>query len=217
MAIVALRGVSKSFRGTELFRGVDLDVEPGTTTAVTGPNGAGKSVLLMLMCGFAQPTTGSIEIDARYLSEGRTFPERFGVCINGPAVLPGLSAEDNLLRLAAIRGEVGRTEVRATLARVGLHAGRKRARTFSLGMRQRLSLAQALLERPAVLLLDEPFNALDADGVELVRSILREDRARGTAIVFTSHQPADVEALADRVFEFRGGTLVERADRAERG
>ena len=210
MAIISLRGVSKSFRGNELFRGVDLDIEPGVATALTGPNGSGKSVLLMLMCGFAQPTTGSVEIDPRYLSRGRSYPERFGVCINGPAMLPGLSAEDNLLRLAAIRGEVGLEEVRGALERVGLDSGRTRARSFSLGMRQRLSLAQALLERPEALILDEPFNALDVDGVDLVRGILREERARGTAIVFTSHHAADVEAIADRVYEIRGGTVEER-------
>lgn len=164
-------------------------------------------MLLQLACGFRRATSGIVRVAPEFLSPGRTFPEHFGVAINGPAYLPHLSATKNLEILARIQRKVDSREIAATLERVGLDSGRQRAHEFSLGMKQKLSLAQALLESPEVLILDEPFNALDRESVGRVEAILRAERDRGTAILFTSHWGGAMGLLADRVYRFEDQTL----------
>ena len=206
MTVVSIRDVSKEYGGTSVFRGLSLTLEEGKTYGLTGPNGSGKSVLLKLICGFEFPDEGEVIVNPHFLSGKRTFPEKFGVTINGPAFLANATAQENLLQLARIRGVAGIDEVREVLARVGLDVGtKKRVRTFSLGMKQKLSIAQALLEKPEVLLLDEPFNALDESSVALLVSELRAEQAKGTTILFTSHQKEHVQQLCDEVFELADG------------
>lgn len=211
MAVISVRDLSKQFRGTTLYSGVSFDLEPGGTYGLAGPNGSGKSVLLKLLCGFLRPDAGEVRIDPAYLAGGRTFPDRFGVIIDGPAYLPGLSGERNLLELARIRGRVGLDEVRETLTAVGLTVGSKqRVRSYSSGMKQKLAIAQAIMENPAVLILDEPFNALDEASVAAVKSILAAEKARGTTILFTSHNRDDFDELCDQVLEVNAGTVRPR-------
>lgn len=209
MTIIELEHVRKRFARRTVLSDVSLTIEEASTVALVGPNGSGKSVLLRLICGFLAPDAGRVMIDARFMSRGRTFPERFGVCIDGPAYLGGLSAERNLQALVDIRGVAGRADVREALDRVGLEPGRTKARHFSLGMKQKLSLAQALVEHPEVLVLDEPFDALDQASVERVKLILREEQEKGTTIVFTSHRAVDISDLADRVLHLDDGVVDE--------
>jgi ABC-2 type transport system ATP-binding protein len=201
-AVVSVRSVTKRYKALTVLDNVSFDVEKGRTYGLVGPNGAGKSVLLKLLCRFSIPDTGEIWIDPRYLSKNRSFPDRFGVTINGPAYLPGSTGRRNLLDLAAIQKRIGPEIVDATLLKLGLRPELpQKVRDYSLGMKQKLSLAQALMEAPEVLILDEPFNALDSDSVMNVKRILREEHDKGTTIIFTSHMRQDVDDLSTDVLE----------------
>ncbi|MCZ2404401.1 ABC transporter ATP-binding protein [Paenarthrobacter sp. Z7-10] len=199
MSVITAEAVTKSYRGRTLYRDVNFDVPEGTITSITGPNGSGKSVLFRLICGFTSPDKGTISIAPKYMSAGRTFPERFGVLIDRPGYLAGKTGLQNLQYLARIRGVIDDNKITATMEQVGLDpALPQRVRHYSLGMKQKLALAQALMEDPAVLVLDEPFNALDADSSASIKDHLRLLNQSGVTIIFTSHNPLDVDELADR-------------------
>lgn len=199
--VIDVRDITVRLGGFRLYADASMRIERGATYALTGHNGSGKSVLLKLICGFMTPDSGEVWVDPAYLSPRRTFPDKFGITIDGPAYLPGRSGIENLLDLARIRRRIGMPEIRRAMERVGLDPDtRQRVRNYSLGMKQKLSLAQALMESPDVLLLDEPFNALDEESTQLVKTVLREEQARGVTILFTSHSRADVSDLTDRVY-----------------
>lgn len=213
--VIEVRDISIKMGGVHLFANTSIDIEAGKTYALTGPNGSGKSVLLRMLCGFITPDSGQVWVDPRYLSPRRTFPDQFGITIDGPAYLPGRTGLDNLIELARIRGCIGTRQIRATMLRVGLDPDTKqKARHYSLGMKQKLSLAQALMEEPQVLILDEPFNALDAASVSRVKSVLRHEQSAGKTLVFTSHLAGDVRELSDHVFRINNLKL-EEADAVE--
>lgn len=200
--LIQFTEVAKAFKGQEVFRSVSLSVERGRSYGLTGPNGSGKSVLLQLMCGLQRPTAGIVSIDPSFLHSGRSFPDYFGVSINGPAYLPGLSGLDNLKTLAAIRKRATEFECTTVLEQVGLDpSSTKRVRDYSLGMKQKLSLAQALIESPQVLLLDEPFNALDESSVAAITEVLLAKARQGVTIVMTSHHPGEIDAVCDTTFK----------------
>jgi len=206
--VISLRNVEKRFGPRPVIRGVDLQIARGRTYALVGANGSGKSVLLKLMCGLIAPTSGEVVIDPTLLDRRRTYPDRFGAMIDGPPFLPDRTATQNLLDLAKIRNRIGPDGVRQVLERVGLDPDSKtKAKSFSLGMKQKLGIAQALMEDPEVLLLDEPFNALDQPSVERLTEIIRERQAAGTTIVFTSHYRIHVDELADEVLEIVDGVI----------
>jgi len=210
--VIDVREVTLRLGGFRLYADASMRIDRGQTYALTGHNGSGKSVLLKLICGFMTPDSGEVWVDPAYLSPRRTFPDRFGITIDGPAYLPGRTGIENLLDLARIRRRVGKAEILATMERVGLDPEiRQKVRTYSMGMKQKLSLAQALMEAPDVLLLDEPFNALDVESAARVKDVLREEQVRGTTILFTSHSRDDVTDLTDRVYRVQERQIV-RAD-----
>jgi ABC-2 type transport system ATP-binding protein len=207
--IIAAINVEKQFKGQPLLSDVNLRVKRGQSYALTGPNGAGKSVLLKLMCRFLAPSSGSIAIDPSYLSANRTFPEKFGVSINGPAFLGHQSAMENLRALARIRGRIGDNEIRDALDKVGLVVNdRQRVASFSTGMKQKFALAQAIMESPEVLILDEPFNGLDAASVERIHSLLAEFISAGGTLIYTSHLSGDVDRLATAHWSIDNRTVI---------
>ena len=164
-----------------------------------------------MICGFARPDRGEIWVNPKYLSQNRDYPERFGIIIDKPGFLPSFTGLANLEALAAIRKEISRDQITATMRIFGLDPNLKqKVRHYSLGMKQKLALIQAFMENPEVLLLDEPFNALDSDSVVELRSRLLEFRNAGGTVIFTSHNEADVEALADEIYELRNGQLLKR-------
>lgn len=202
MTVLTFDDVTKRFKGVDLLEGVSLSIEEGITYGLVGPNGSGKSVAMLMMCGLMSPTSGSVSIDPTYLAKGRTFPDRFGIAINGPSFLGGLSALDNLKDLARIRKRATTQECEMMLDAVGLDPRSPLpARRFSLGMKQKLSLAQAFIEEPEVLLLDEPFNALDERSVAVVGDLLRDFQGRGRTIVLTSHNASDIDEYSERVLK----------------
>lgn len=209
MSVITLESVSKSFRGRPIFRDVSLEIEEGTVVAITGPNGSGKSVLFRVMCGFLLPDSGSVTISPKFLSRARTFPEDFGIIIDRPGYLAGKSGIDNLRELARIRGVIGDVEIQSTMSELGLSPSLKqKVRHYSLGMKQKLAIAQAIMEKPRVLLLDEPFNALDVDSVANVKRILKDLNKAGVTVVFSSHSESDVKELANKRFTIQNEQVV---------
>lgn len=210
------KNLKVGFPRKALFSADHGKLEFGRICAVVGPNGSGKSVFLQTLCNLVKPLQGEVEVSQELLSSKRTFPERFGISINGPGFIPGLDGVENLLELARIRGEIGEREVRSTMLRFGLNPdARTRVRNYSMGMRQKLSLAQAFMEKPRVLVLDEPLNALDNASVATVTSELQSFAKAGGAVIFTSHLQASVDELADAVYRIEGGRLEMLSERGE--
>lgn len=198
---VRARGVTKCFGDVVALDGVDLDVAEGRIHGLVGPNGAGKTTLLGLLLGLAVADRGSLEILGTPVGRVLSAPDGVAGFVDGPGLYPSLTARQNLAALAALRGRDARTAgVDEALDQVGLTAvADDRARGFSLGMRQRLGLAAALLTRPRLLVLDEPSNGLDPAGKRHVHGVLARLAADGTAVVLSSHRMDDLEALCSEV------------------
>jgi len=212
VSVISLTNVSKAYQGRPLYTDVTLAIEQGQTHALVGPNGSGKSVMFRLFCGFLRPDSGTVEIDPRYLNSGRTFPDNFGVIIDRPGALAHLSGMDNLRALARIRKRISDDDIATTMRSFGLDPeARQRVRNYSLGMKQKLSLCQAFMESPEVLILDEPFNALDAESAEALAARLQAAAEAGTTIVFTSHEREYVDRLADRVLTIADSRITTAA------
>jgi len=210
---LALRGVVKSFGTLRAVDGVDLDVTRGEIHALIGLNGAGKTTLMRLALGMQLPDAGEVEVLGECLVRGEcaAWP-RVGHLVETPALYDELTARDNVTVTARLRG-LGRTDAATTsasaLASMRLEAwADHRARTLSMGNRQRVGLAGALLGRPELLVLDEPANALDPSGVVLVRAMLRDAAARGCGVLVSSHHLDEVARIADRVSVMHRGRLV---------
>lgn len=207
-AAVEINEVSKRLGGSPILSGASASIERGRSYGLVGPNGAGKSVLFRLICGFMLPDEGTIEINDLYKPRGQTFPS-FGMLIDGPGYVPSLSGYDNLISLARIRRVADKERVQTVMERFRLDpASNKPVRSYSLGMKQKLGLAQAVMEYQEVLVLDEPFNALDRSSVGVVTELLQEHVAGGGTIIMTSHHQVDIDELCDHVFEIDDGRLL---------
>jgi ABC-2 type transport system ATP-binding protein len=205
------RGISKHYGDVVALDGVDLDVEPGHVHGLVGPNGAGKTTLLGLLLGLTVPDAGTLEILGRPRGRSRAVVDGVAGFVDGPGLYPSLTARQNLDALATLRGlRADRARcVREVLDRVGLGEVRDvRVRGFSLGMRQRLGLAAALLTRPRLLVLDEPANGLDPAGKRDVHGVLRDLTGEGAAIVLSSHRMDDVASLCGDVTVLATGRAV---------
>lgn len=212
--IAEFRNVSKTFKGQEVLRDVTITFEPGHIYGIVGPNGSGKSVLFRLLCGFTLPTTGKVKIHPGYRPKGTEFPQNFGVIIDGPGYVGHWSGLKNLLNLAKIRKLVDETAVRDTMIRLGLNPDSKTpVARYSMGMKQKLAIAQATMENQQILVLDEPFNALDATSADLLTQILRDHRANGGTVIFASHRAEDIDQLADHTYRINDGRLEHTGHR----
>jgi ABC-2 type transport system ATP-binding protein len=198
MRAVRARGITKCFGDVVALDGVDLDVPPGQIHGLVGPNGAGKTTLLGLLLGLAVADRGTLEILGRPVRRALAGPDRVAGFVDGPGLYPSLTARQNLAALARLRGE--KADIDDLLDQVGLtDVADDWAGGFSLGMRQRLGLAAALLTRPRLLILDEPANGLDPAGKRQIRNVLTRLAADGAAVVHSSHRMDDVEALCQEV------------------
>ncbi|MDX3006187.1 ABC transporter ATP-binding protein [Kribbella solani] len=198
---VRARGISKFFGEVVALDGVDLDVAPGQLHGLVGPNGAGKTTLLGLLLGLAVPDKGTLEILGTPVGRVLAVPDGVAGFVDGPGLYPSMTARQNLAALAALRGKDSRTmKIEDAIDQVGLtDVADDRVRGFSLGMRQRLGLAAALLTKPRLLILDEPSNGLDPAGKKHVYGVLTRLAADGTAVMLSSHRMDDVEALCSEV------------------
>lgn len=197
---IEVKNVYKSFGKEQVLKNISLSIPPGSIYGVVGNNGSGKTVLMKCICGFMKCDRGTIWVNGKQIGKEIDFPDHLGVIIETPGFIPNLSGYKNLKILASLKGRIGKQEIRETLHKVGLNPDMKKPVTkYSLGMRQRLGIAQAIMENPKVLVLDEPFNGLDRHGVVEMRMLLKELKAEGKAILLASHNAQDIEELCDHV------------------
>ena len=210
MAYIELEKVSRRFGQEEVLKELTWSLEAGQVYGIVGNNGSGKTVLMKCICGFLPVTSGVIKVGGRQIRKDVDFPEGLGVIIETPGFLTGLSGKRNLEILAELRGQVGEEKIGQVLEKVGLDPSMKKpVGKYSLGMRQRLGIAQAIVEDPEFLILDEPFNGLDHRGAAEIRKILLEQKEQGKTILLASHNGEDIRILCDRVFEMDGGVMRE--------
>ena len=206
--IIELDRVSKAFSRRTILNDVTLAIEAGHTVGIVGSNGSGKSVLFQVICGFLTPDSGTVRVRGETLGGNRDFPENMGVLINSPGFISLDTGLQNLRYLAGIRGVIGDREIRDAMKKVGLDPDdRTRVEHYSLGMKQKLGLAQAIMEGQDILILDEPFNALDYKTYNDVKEIMRALQAEGKTILMTSHNYEDIETLCNEVYVLEEGTL----------
>lgn len=210
---IELIHVTKKFGQELVLKEVNLTLEQGRVYGIVGNNGSGKTVLMKCICGFLIPTTGMIQVFGSSIGQDVDFPESLGVIIETPGFLTNLTGWKNLEILAGMRRKIGPAEIQQVLEKVGLDpALKKPVANYSLGMRQRLGIAQAIMEDPKLLILDEPFNGLDKHGVGEIRRLLLELKEEGKTILLASHNEEDIRILCDEVYEMDGGVLRKCED-----
>lgn len=208
MGVINVTNVSKKFHENTVLNNISLEIEQGTVTGLVGRNGSGKTVLMKCILGLLSTTSGSITVRDKTVGKDIDIPDNVGVIIETPGFLPNFSAYDNLMQLARIRRKIGKKEVRAAIERVGLNPDdKKHVGKFSLGMRQRLGLAQAIMEDPDILVLDEPLNGLDKEGAADMREFLLSLKAQGKTLLIASHSSEDIDTLCDNVYEMDKGKI----------
>lgn len=206
--IAEIKNVSKRFGDETVVREVSLSLEPGRIYGIAGRNGSGKTVLFKMLIGFLKPTAGRIFVNGKEIGRDRDFAEDVGIIIETPGFLGGFSGYKNLEYLAGIKRRIGKEEIRRSMEKVGLDPdSRKKVKKYSLGMRQRLGIAQAIMEEPKLLILDEPMNGLDRQGAEVIRGLFLRLKGEGVTILLASHHKEDMELLCDKVYEMEDGYL----------
>lgn len=207
---IRVSNATKVIRGRTVLDGVSLELPHGGIYGFLGINGSGKTMLFRAISGLIHLTSGSVEVFGKAVGRDCDYPPNLGISLDTTGFWEGRTALDNLAFLASIRGVAGEPEARRALERVGLDPDDgRRVSAFSMGMRQRLSLAQAVMEAPELLVLDEPTNALDVDGVDMVERLICEERARGCTVLVSCHNEPKVEALFDQAFHLYEGRLTE--------
>lgn len=207
---IELKGLSKRYGKRIIFDSVSYSFEAGKSYGIIGPNGSGKSVLFKLIAGLTLPTSGQILAEGKQIGVFGSLPESIGYVIENPGFLPEVSGYKNLEILSGIRGLVDATEIKRMLEKVGLSESMEvKAKNYSLGMLQRLALAQALLEHPRILLLDEPFNSIDKEGVsELRQLILDYQKEYASTILLSSHNEDDIRFFNSKIVRISNHQFV---------
>ena len=206
--MIEIRNVSLRLDGKSILNNISLTLEPGKIYGLVGSNGSGKTMLMKCICGFVYLTEGEIKTDCRCVLFFVYFLSNVGISIETPGFIPYYSGLQNLRLLAGIRRKVTDDQIRKALKITGLDPdSRLPVRKYSLGMRQRLGIAQAIMEQPDILILDEPMNGLDKHGVADIRELLMELKKQGKLILLASHNPADIELLCDEVYEMELGNI----------
>lgn len=198
---IKVKNLTKTIKGNNVLSDVNVEFHSGKIYGLQGKNGSGKTMLLKAISGLIFPTDGVIEIDGKTLGVDMEFPEDMGILIENPSFVGNMSAQKNLMDLVSIRNKVGIKEVNRMLEVIGLEAeSKKKFRNFSLGMKQKLGIAAALVEKPALILLDEPTNALDEKSVMKLREILSRRREEGALIIIASHDKDEMALLCDEIY-----------------
>lgn len=208
MTTIQLTDVVKDIKGKRIIDHVSLKMESGKVVGLKGVNGSGKTMLMRLICGLIVPTSGSITINGKRLGKDITFPESVGILIENPAFLDAYSGFENLKLLASIKNRIGAEKIREVIALVGLDPNdKKKYRKYSLGMKQRLGIAAAVMEEPDIVVLDEPTNALDSDGIEMFKKVLQREKERGALVIISCHDLSTLQELSDEIYLMESGAL----------
>lgn len=211
--VIQVENVSKIIKGNMVIDCVSAEFSSGKVYGLQGINGSGKTMLMRLISGLIYPTEGRIVIDGKILGKEIAFSESIGILIENPAFLDNYSGFANLKLLASIQNKIDDEQIYKTLERVGLEPdSRKKYKKYSLGMKQKLGIAGAVMEKPELLILDEPANALDKEGIERLKKIVQEEKERGALIILSCHDSALLEAMADVIYSMENGRLLKQEE-----
>lgn len=214
--IIEIKEISKSFRGVKVLKNVSMTLESGHIYGFIGHNGSGKTVLLKLICAFFEPTTGEILFNGTNVIKNNEYPPSTRALIERPTFISELSGKENLELLAKIQKKIGEKEIENALEKVGLEKEKdKLYYKYSLGMKQKLGIAQVLMEDPQILILDEPFNGLDDESAKNIRQILLEEKKKGKLIILATHLKEDIELLCDELYKFDDGVVTKEEKEIE--
>lgn len=210
---IQLTNISKTFGKQTVLQPLTMGFEEGMIHGIIGRNGSGKTVLMKMILGILQPITGTVIVGDKRIGKDVDFPESAGAIIETIEFIPYMSAYQNLADIAAMRGNLSKTQIKEVLEMVGLgNVGRKHVSKFSMGMRQRLAIAQAVMESPKLLILDEPMNGMDEKGVEEMRRLILARKAAGTTIILSSHNIEDIRILCDQVYRIDAGVVMREVE-----
>lgn len=206
--MIEIHNLALTISKNNILSDITVNFEKGKIHGLIGRNGSGKTMLMKCICGFVKPTSGEIIVSGKRIGKDCDFPDNTGIIIETPSFIPYFSGYKNLKLLADLREKTTKDDIRKTMEQVGLDPNLKRhVRKYSLGMRQRLGLAQAIMENPDILILDEPMNGLDKEGVSDMRRYLLDLKEQGKTIIIASHNSEDISALCDTVCEMDKGRL----------
>lgn len=209
--VIRVENVTKKFGEVTALNRINISFERGKIYGIIGRNGSGKTVLFKTIIGYLKPTGGRVVVGGKEIGKDIDFAENMGIIIENPGFLSGYTGYKNLEYLAGIRKIIGKEQIKESMRRVGLEPdSKKKVGKYSLGMRQRLGIAQAIMENPDILILDEPMNGLDNQGVEDVRGILLKLKEEGKTIILASHNKEDIALLCDKVYEMEHGEIRRR-------
>ena len=208
--MIKVENVSLKIKKDTILQNINVEFEDGKIHGIIGRNGSGKTMLMKCICGFIKPTEGEITVAGKRIGIDCDFPESVGVIIETPEFIPYYTGFKNLKLLADIRHKITDEDIRKSIELVGLDPKLKKSvKKYSLGMRQRLGLAQAIMENPDLLILDEPMNGLDKDGVGEMRKYLLDLKEQGKTILIASHSAEDIDVLCDTVVEMDKGRMAK--------
>lgn len=211
--MIELTNVKKTIGQNTILDQINVVIEAGQVTGFSGVNGSGKTMLMRVILGLIQPTQGKVSIDGKLLWKDISFPESVGFLIENPAFIDSYSGVKNLKLIASIKSKIDEDQIKEAIVKAGLDPDDKRKfRKYSLGMKQRLGIAAAIMEGPDILILDEPTNALDASGIDLLEKIVLEERARGATVILSCHDQEILEKLSDVIYYMEGGKIVRKEE-----
>ena len=205
-----INNLTKEFKENVILNNINLTLESGKIYGFIGRNGSGKSVLLKIICGFYKPTSGTVILDGKDYLNSNEFPEDTRALIEKPKFLPDLTGYENLELLASIQNKIGKKEIDDIIDKMNLKTeANKKYSKYSLGTKQKLGIAQVLMENPKMIILDEPFNGVENSTADKIRDLLREEKKQDKIIIIASHIKEDIYKLADTVFVVDGGNIKE--------
>lgn len=211
MTTIEMKNISKKINKNRVLNNISFTMESGNIYGLQGVNGSGKTMLMRMMIGLIHPSEGTVLINDKILGKDIEFPESIGFLLESPAFLDRYSGLQNLKMLASMKNIISEADIRAIFQEVGLDeaAMKKKYRKYSLGMKQRVGIAAAIMEKSDIIILDEPTNALDAAGIELVKNILQKQKERGALVVISCHDSIILKELSDEIIKLEAGEMVE--------